>query len=210
MQCIGDGCEREATYKRLRLCQKHYFRLWRNGSTELKPTSRIMRLIAPNGYAKVFDKDHALADSSGYVFEHRHVMWPIVGPDCRPCELCGKSLSWKTCHIDHIDNIRLNNNPSNLRVLCCGCNTKRGFTPESYRNRSSYGLIEFEGRRDTAEGWAKDPRVSVAGHVIRQRKRRGMSDYDALFMPKLTHNGAITKEKESRKNDLQKLAGTTA
>ncbi|MEN1487146.1 hypothetical protein AAIH33_32890, partial [Pseudomonas aeruginosa] len=55
--------------------------------------------------------------------------------------------------------------------------------------RSQVGLIEFEGRRDTATNWARDPRVKVSGHTILRRKAAGMSDFDALFAPKLTHNG---------------------
>lgn len=187
MHCSADGCERKALYKGVRLCQMHYFRMWRNGSLEKLPTSRKQRIITPNGYMRIFDPSHKLADKRGYVFEHRHVMWSVLGEDTGPCSICGKPESWATCHIDHKDENRLNNDKNNLRILCRGCNTSRGLTPESHKNRSSYGLLEYNGKRDTAEGWAKDSRVKVSANVIRQRKRRGLSDYDALFMPKKTH-----------------------
>ena len=66
---------------------------------------------------------------------------------------------------------------------------KRGLRPESYKSRSQVGLIEFEGRLDTATNWARDPRVKVSGATIRHRKAAGMSDFDALFAPKVTHKG---------------------
>lgn len=189
MQCRVDGCERDAQYKTAQLCQMHYFRIWRNGSLEKKEISRALRYITPNGYVNLYMPDHPLANRGGCVFEHRFVMWPIVGPDCRPCELCGKPQTWATCHVDHKDEDRMNNSPDNLRILCRGCNVKRGFRPQSHANRSRVGLIEFEGRIDTATNWARDPRVKVCGATIRKRKAMGMTDAEALFSDKVTHNG---------------------
>ncbi|WP_332847563.1 HNH endonuclease signature motif containing protein [Pseudomonas lactucae] len=167
----------------------HYFRVMRNGTTDKLPTSRQQRVITPNGYIRVYEPGHALADKGGYVFEHRHVMWAEVGPGCRDCELCGKHETWLTCHVDHIDENRQNNERSNLRILCRGCNTRRGFTQESYASLTDIGLIEFEGVRKTATQWGEDPRVAVAGATVMRRKRSGMSDFEALFGRKITHNG---------------------
>ncbi|PXX59503.1 Flagellar basal body rod protein [Pseudomonas sp. LAMO17WK12:I10] len=189
MQCSVENCGRAAMYKTAQLCQMHYFRVMRNGTTDKLPTSRQQRVITPNGYVRVYEPGHPLADKGGYVFEHRHVMWAEVGPGGRDCELCGKHETWLTCHVDHIDENRQNNARSNLRILCRGCNTRRGVTPESHANRSDVGLIEFEGKRNTATQWGMDPRVMVTGATIMRRKRQGMPDYDALFAPKKTHNG---------------------
>ncbi|WP_422422084.1 hypothetical protein [Pseudomonas sp. GZD-222] len=66
---------------------------------------------------------------------------------------------------------------------------KRGLKPESYEGRGRAGLIEFEGKRLAPEQWARDPRVKVSGATIIRRKLAGMSDHDALFAEKRTHNG---------------------
>lgn len=189
MQCSVDNCEREATYKAAQLCQMHYFRIRRNGTVVKTPIGRALRYVTPNGYITLYKPGHPLSNKTNCVFEHRFVMGPIVGPDCRPCELCGKPQTWATCHVDHIDDNRQNNSPTNLRILCRGCNVKRGFRPESHEFRSKVGLIEFEGKRDTSTNWARDPRVKVSGNTIRLRKAAGMTDAEALFSEKVTHNG---------------------
>lgn len=189
MKCIAKDCERNAAYKAAQLCQKHYFRMWRNGSLEKLPTSRNPRVITPNGYVRVYDPAHDLADKGGYVFEHRHVAWGELDGVCGSCRICGKPESWATCHVDHKDDDRQNNAASNLRVLCRGCNVSRGMTPESQALRTGVALVEFDGRRLTAHEWSRDPKVKVCGPTILRRKRAGMSDRDALFAPKVTHNG---------------------
>lgn len=189
MQCSVEDCGREASYKAAQLCQMHYFRIRRNGTVVKTPIGRAHRYVTPNGYITLYKPGHPLANKTKCVFEHRFVMWPIVGPDCRPCELCDLPQTWATCHVDHIDENRQNNSPENLRILCRGCNVKRGFTPQSHEFRSKVGLVEFEGRRDTATNWARDPRVKVSGRTILFRKAQGMSDAEALFADKVTHNG---------------------
>jgi hypothetical protein len=136
--------------------------------------------------------DHPLADKTGSVWEHRKVVYDRLGDTLPPCELCGKFLTWEIAHIDHIDVDTSNNDPANLRPLCSPCNTRRGVQMPQYMRKRRHA-ITFDGETKTASEWARDPRVKVAHNVISQRKRRGMSDYDALFSPKLTHNGKREK-----------------
>lgn len=200
MKCKIDGCERDAVYVKKQLCQMHYFRFMRNGHYELisdtgekrkiSPRNRIHRRTNTNGYQLINSPGHPLAQKNGYVYEHRLVIYNKYGDNLPNCEFCGKPCSWEPykTHIDHIDEDVSNNNESNLRVLCNSCNVGRskGKTPE--REKKGRVLLTHEGETKTASEWSRDSRISVLRHVILQRKRRGLSDYDCLFMAKKTHN----------------------
>lgn len=191
-KCVVDGCDGAIHYKNKGLCQKHYFRQWRYGTTDLIKF-RKERIENPDGYQLLWLPDHPLAQKTGYVAEHRAVLYAAIGGGPMACELCAKSLTWKSCHADHIDSNVRNNDRSNLRPLCSKCNTHRNMPPPVCWNRTH--TIEFDGVRMTPAEWARDPRVHICGHQIILRKKAGMSDFDALFSKKITHKSL---EKEVR------------
>ena len=195
--CKLPGCCKPMRYKAEGVCQMHYFRKMRYGTYKLKQRARKQRSQNQKGYELVYWPNHPLSDKNGYIYEHRAVMYRIKGDDCGSCALCGKPESWSTCHVDHIDENVKNNAAQNLRVLCRGCNVFRGRSPESYQNLCDVGLLEHEGKRDTAHGWSKDPRVEVGGATIRARKRKGWSDYDALFTPRRKANRELERERKA-------------
>lgn len=183
--CKVDDCDRVSMYKKDDVCQMHYFRFMRNGTYDTVKTRRY-RISNPKGYQLLFIPDHPLAQSKGYVYEHRYVMYSIWG-DCLPdCELCGKSCDWEpyTTHIDHIDNDVTNNDQKNLRSLCNACNSRRDYPLMHELGWCS--SIEYDGKTDTANGWSRDSRVSVAGTTIHRRIKNGDSIEDALFKPSRT------------------------
>ena len=49
-------------------------------------------------------------------------------------------------------------------------------------------MLTFSGETKTATEWQRDPRTQVSMSTILARKRRGMSDEEALFSPKKTHS----------------------
>lgn len=61
--------------------------------------------IISKGYALVWYPDHPLAQSNGYVRENRYVAWETFGPFD------------PSCHVHHLDEDKLNNDPANLEVL---------------------------------------------------------------------------------------------
>lgn len=145
------------------------------------------RFKNPGGYVMIYAKGHPMAHRNHYAFEHRVVLYDAIGPGPMMCELCGRDVTWRTVHVDHIDETVDNNERSNLRPTCSTCNTRRGMRPAHTWDHTT--KIEFEGVIKTANEWAKDPRVKVSRNAICHRLRRGMSDADALFAPKKTHNG---------------------
>jgi 5-methylcytosine-specific restriction endonuclease McrA len=195
MKCKVDGCDRDAMYQAQQVCQMHYFRYMRNGTYDTI-LSKKYRMQNPAGYQKVNEPDHPLVCSDGYVYEHRFVYYNEISSTVSKCAMCGTDISWKSCHIDHIDNDVTNNAKENLRAVCRSCNVFRGHTPESMGTM----LLTINDRTMTPTAWARVDGVEVSGATIRRRKQSGMSDYDAVFSPKKTHSSKPAK-KYTTKND---------
>lgn len=188
MKCKVDGCDRESDYIAQQVCQKHYFRMMRYGTYEkTKVGKRQERSKNAKGYQMIYRPDHPLAMGNGRVYEHRKVVYDQYGENIPPCELCSKSVTWKSAHIDHIDDSVDNNEPENLRVLCRACNTMRARVHIPQHTVRRRHAITFEGITKTATEWARDPRVSVAGNTIVLRLKKGMTVEQALFGEKVTH-----------------------
>lgn len=215
MVCCVDGCDRDVMYVADQLCQMHYFRRMRNGDFVLKRDKKLAELgytrkyrytmpgIRP--YQHIYEPTCPLAGKSGYVSEHRFIVYQDFGETLPPCELCGKELTWETCHIDHIDNDPTNNRRENLRPLCRVCNTTRDY-PE-YCTFDRCTAITINGRTMTATEWGREPGVSVCGATINRRKKMGYSDYDSVYAEKITHNGKRPAKKPrppafKRKNSI--------
>ena len=74
---------------------------------------------------------HPLEVGRGEVKEHRSVLYSKIGPEPHECHHCGKSVEWRSpiratdlC-VDHLDDDKLNNDPSNLVPSCFSCNWNR-------------------------------------------------------------------------------------
>lgn len=188
MQCVVDGCQRPAKYKAACLCQKHYFRQRRYGTTELVgprkagkiPTSRAMRKENAKGYQLVFMPSHPLAMRDGYVYEHRLKVHERFGEALPACEICRAPTFWENCHIDHRDEDVRNNDIANLRPVCPGCNTSR--TP-----RSTTPRFLFEGRQMTVTELSRLSNAQVGRAQISRRIAAGMSVADAVLLANKTH-----------------------
>lgn len=184
MECKIDGCNKSVMYPSRGICQMHYFRHMRTGSYELKERTRKPRLENPAGYQRVYEPGHPLADVHGYVYEHRLVMYQAVGDEVNICAICGKDISWATCHIDHIDEDVRNNTISNLRATCRGCNTARGRKQEHEYDTAM--AITLDGKTMTPTEWARQPNVPVTRRTIADRIKKGMSPREAIYTPSAT------------------------
>ncbi|RPJ74707.1 MAG: HNH endonuclease [Alphaproteobacteria bacterium] len=187
VKCKIEGCDRDAMYIEKELCQKHYFRIMRNGHAttlnrrEGKEGFRESKdkIFTPNGYVRIYNYKHPLSVKN-YVFEHRFVMYRKYGETLPPCELCGKEINWDNCHIDHIDENRLNNTESNLRPLCRPCNTGR-------TERSTIKKYEYLGKLLTVTQLSKINGVQVCRAHLKRRIDSGMNITNAMFSKNITH-----------------------
>lgn len=213
MKCKIEGCERESVYKTQQVCQKHYFRMMRYGTYELTTVGkRKERSQNAKGYQMLFLPDHPLAMANGSVYEHRKVVYDQYGENIPPCQLCGKSINWKTVHIDHIDDSVDNNGPENLRALCRACNTMRARVHIPQHTVKRRHAITFKGVTKTPTEWAREPGVRVSGATIIRRIKDGMSVEQALFGEKVTHRGTKANPRQPLYGEYQgpKLVGASS
>lgn len=188
MKCKVDGCEKPVHFKLDQLCQMHYFRRMRYGTFELTRKPGREQYVRSDGYVMIHRRGHRFASKKNhYAFEHRVVAYEKYGDTLPDCELCGIPLDWSVAVIDHIDEVKTNNDPSNLRPLCNLCNISR-----TERLGISYPgavPIDYEGRTMTATEWSREPGVNVHGATILRRLREGATPEQAIYGKKITHNG---------------------
>lgn len=128
--CSVDGCT--SPIQARGWCPKHYHRWRRTGD----PADRQARnrYVASHGYVRVRAPGHPLAHpTQHYVYEHRLVLFELIGSGEHSCHWCGRRVSWTqgspgnadALVVDHLDGDRANNAEANLVAACQKCNTNR-------------------------------------------------------------------------------------
>lgn len=123
-ECSVELCNNKATRVSHGMCETHYTRVRRTGTTE--KSGACGRYRTGSGYIKLLMPDHELADSGGLVFEHRAIAYEMHNGECPNCFWCGVSLSWNIAVVDHLNEKKDDNSESNLVVACNNCNRARG------------------------------------------------------------------------------------
>lgn len=154
-------------------CEMHYMRLRRTGSTSLTPPKSVY--YHTGGYVIIRCPDHPLCKRSGrnLEYEHRVIFHDTHGEGPFSCHWCSNSLTWTTLDIDHVDENKTNNDPSNLVASCPPCNRRRsiGIMKSAMRERSTH--ITLNGIRRSVYDWAA--LSGIPPHRIRSRLRTGVS-----------------------------------
>jgi hypothetical protein len=144
----------------------HYGRIRRNG--HLEPI-RKRRHYHTGGYVEIgLEKDHPLiaarARKGYFEYEHRVVFFNTNGFGPFLCHWCSRQVTWETMHVDHLNDIKTDNDIGNLVPSCPLCNLARG--REKLLARCGVWL-ERGGVGDTQSGWAR--RLGISLGTVRYR-----------------------------------------
>jgi hypothetical protein len=134
MVCKVDECGKIVRSRWATLCNTHYFRGRRTGSTAKRPPAPPAR--TNHGYMASACKAHPASSKRGILYEHRKVFYETFGPDDHVCFWCKIPLFWKgktsehrtfnALCVDHLNADRADNRPENLVPSCHRCNSARG------------------------------------------------------------------------------------
>ena len=166
--CIVEGCETISRSIKHPYCEKHYYRIRRNGSIELK--EKTGRFYNDKGYIRLYAPAHPLTirHTGTSEYEHRIVYYNVHGAGPFKCNWCGKEVTWDDMHVDHLNDKHDDNSPGNLVSSCPVCNQKRGKHKANETMRNVYGRwIEYNGQRKMMSEWAKEIGITRASLIWR-------------------------------------------
>ncbi|ANI05477.1 hypothetical protein A210_23455 [Pseudomonas putida SJTE-1] len=185
--CCVPGCLAVANRKGARMCEKHYTRQRRTGTTD--QVSRVKSGLLTNayGYKLAHSPDHPLRRQSNRVYEHRIVYHAHHGDGPFACHWCSAQVTWDDMHVDHLNDRTDDNRPDNLVASCARCNQKRGL-PKMTRTHQ----LKSD-RRYTAHGktmclseWSRH--LSISRAAIEYRLKAGWRHED-VFSPRKGRSG---------------------
>lgn len=125
--CSIDDCESPVFARGI--CAKHYARVVRHGSPDAVTLPQRKEVL--KSYRMLHKQVHPLADAIGDVYEHRVVLYDAIGDGEHPCHWCGRLVAWHAEEprdrlvVDHVDEIKYNNDLTNLVPSCVRCNSLR-------------------------------------------------------------------------------------
>lgn len=128
-QCTIKGCAKPSRTRRGGTCEAHYARYRRNSNYDPPVYGRWS--VNGDGYMMRLDRTHPVAAKSGYLFQHRAVLFDAIGYGPHQCHWCGSPVDWRSPSprklvVDHLDGCKINNEVQNLVPSCHRCNSTRG------------------------------------------------------------------------------------
>lgn len=183
LECSVDGCSSDANRVGAGLCEKHYMRLRRRGTTD--SVRRPEKIMHSHGYVLVANDTHPLAEelpSGSRLYEHRVKFYDAYGGGSHECHWCNVVCKFDDMHVDHLNAIKTDNRIKNLVASCPSCNMTRGIEKMKKTMRERGMMIEFKGVRKHVTEWAMDLGISPVS--LKNRIRSGWSLERALTEPR--------------------------
>ncbi len=200
---IVEGCTARSRSIKSGLCEKHYYRIRRQGSANISK-ARKARPVSPHsgGYLLVCVPDHALAKKTSrrQQFQHRVVYFDAHGEGPFACHRCKVEVTWDTLHIDHLNDIKTDNAIDNLVASCAVCNMHRGSQKMKATMQGKGTLITAHGRTMCASQWARE--LGISPGSIQLRIKRGWSPEAVTSTPRGNHG-----PKRKSRNEMMESIG---
>lgn len=179
--CCVDRCTNAATRVGAVMCETHYYRARRNGTTEFIGGATPGNLQHSGGYLLQPAKNHPRALGKYRAYEHRVVFYDAHGEGPFECHCCGKKVTWQDMHVDHLDDDPTNNVTANLSAACAVCNQQRGHHKIMRGWRYRTGLT-IGGERLTLNEWAAKVGAVTRATIV-DRLSRGWTAEEAVTTP---------------------------
>jgi len=184
--CNVEGCDNPSRSSGVAMCEKHYYRMRRNGSLELKEPPTPDRLLDHSqGYKLLYSPQHPISTPGQRtrVYEHRAVYHAEHGDGPFSCNWCGIEVMWSTMHVDHLDDDRTNNDIANLVASCPICNQKRGVAKQKANLRQRVSpKITWQGRTQSVCDWAEE--LGFTRNTLKMRMRNGWPLHRMMTEPR--------------------------
>lgn len=180
--CILEGCQKQArTNSGVSMCGMHYHRQYRTGRLDLFRQARAPKRHHSAGYVLVDARAHPLADSTGYVYEHRKIFYDAYGEGPFRCCWCQKRVGWYDMHVDHLNADPADNRLENLDAACVPCNVSRGFLKMRETKRQNGLLLTLGLKTQCITEWAAE--IGMSGTALKSRIDHGWPLELALTQP---------------------------
>jgi hypothetical protein len=159
--CEVDDCGKPTRSRSAALCAMHYHRQYRHGSVDTVLAGTRSNPANASRYVTVYTPDHRIKPGGGMVHRGRLALWDAIGEGPHACHWCGVEVRWMVVKgvgtssrtpgylsVDHLDEDRANDDPSNLAPACMPCNTDRAAALKHQRLRAQ----GFWSANDTQRG----------------------------------------------------------
>lgn len=176
--CSVESCGKTARSRTAQLCEMHYARVRRHGSTDKKSNLKPGLLEHSGEYLLEHLPGHPLSRASKRVYQHRAVFHQHHGDGPFRCHWCSKPVTWDDMHVDHLNDQVQDNRIENLVASCPQCNQKRGLPKMRHAMKSGGHLVTAHGLTMCISDWSR--RLGLSRWTLISRLDKGMRPDQAM------------------------------
>ena len=190
--CSVEECGKPANRVGAGLCEAHYARVRRHGSTDRVSRVKPGSLVHTAGYLLIRAPGHSLDRGGGRVYEHRAVFFEAHGEGPFACHWCRNEITWDDLHVDHVNESVTDNSLSNLVASCAICNQARGLEKMRRTKRlQSTRRYTAHGKTMCIAEWSRE--LGISRNAIEFRIKAGWP-IEKVFSPRIGLSGPKSRQ----------------